>query len=714
MGITTLLQLGQFVHRDPQAYFEEVSSRYQHLVSTVTLVFASPSQLEKSPEDLRALCELCKFVASTSTYFPQTICKSFSTMAVDSWLSDPRFPSLPLSFRLALVQAVMSLRAKNQTSTEKVFASFVPLLGSAEKQMRRMIFGYLVKESKRTTQDNVKKSMQSVLFNSLKKCTNASSESAENHSADLIASSIVRIFGILFVSRVWWSDATTAVNVVASEALFNPHEKVVTAALHFFLNLKTFGKSDEIDNDDRMEQIESERLTICDRLKKGPKVKDRTARKMKRRAKLLQQRIKSQQNEDNEHEAVGDMDFDEDASVDGVSSSSRVIDLRGFEHIEWLNNPLTIAERLFASVRQSQFSFDMRIMQLDLVSRIMAIHHLVIPNFGPFMAKFVRPSQAEVTKLLAVAVQSVHKDTPADCVLPLLQSLSDNFVSESNDGPSIAIGLNTIRTLCLRCPSGMRDIGGVLVNDWLSYRKFKTDKSVVMAARGVLEIARTVVPHLLHRRDFGKEVSEKMSQAKRMKMSNSRVGEEQMENDSDDGWRDVEDLSENEDDEENEDEFEIVDEDDPELDDNDNVDVDDDDDDDDDVDDDDDEDSADIDDDAVVDTQQLEANGDDDDLMGIVLDPEALQPVKANSRKRTREERIESVNSGREDREKFGFRKLKGGGTTNQEKQKTKLPQMVQQSRKVREKMGLSLRDKQLRKGTRRSRVKKQPKRFRK
>ncbi len=64
----------------------------------------------------------------------------------------------------------------------------------------------------------------------------------------------------------------------------------------------------------------------------------------------------------------------------------------------------------------------------------------------------------------------------------------------------IAIGLNTVREICSRQPLAMDK---VLLEDLTQYKKHK-DKGVVMAARSLISLFRTVDSDMLKKRDRGR------------------------------------------------------------------------------------------------------------------------------------------------------------------------------------------------------------------
>lgn len=65
----------------------------------------------------------------------------------------------------------------------------------------------------------------------------------------------------------------------------------------------------------------------------------------------------------------------------------------------------------------------------------------------------------------------------------------------------MAIGLNAVRAICLRCPLAMAED---LLRDLTLYKLYKKEKSVMMAARSLITLYREQLPSLLHKKDRGR------------------------------------------------------------------------------------------------------------------------------------------------------------------------------------------------------------------
>ena len=89
-------------------------------------------------------------------------------------------------------------------------------------------------------------------------------------------------------------------------------------------------------------------------------------------------------------------------------------------------------------------------MLLELVSRLMGTHQLLLLNFHPYVARFLTPHQREVVRLLQFTAQAAHEMLPPDGVEPSLKAIVSNFVTERNSAEVMAVGLNAVRELCAR------------------------------------------------------------------------------------------------------------------------------------------------------------------------------------------------------------------------------------------------------------------------
>lgn len=102
--------------------------------------------------------------------------------------------------------------------------------------------------------------------------------------------------------------------------------------------------------------------------------------------------------------------------------------------------------------------------------------------------------------MLQFSAQASHELVPPDAVEPVLKAMVNNFVTERNSAEVMAVGLNAIRELCVRCPLVMNED---LLQDLTAYRTYK-DNAVKMASKSLIMLFRETHPELLARKDRGR------------------------------------------------------------------------------------------------------------------------------------------------------------------------------------------------------------------
>ena len=171
-----------------------------------------------------------------------------------------------------------------------------------------------------------------------------------------------------------------------------------------------------------------------------------------------------------------------------------------FSALHLIHDPQGMAEKLLNTVQSMNERFEVKLMLMNLISRLIGVHELFVFNFYPLLQRYLQPHQREVTKILLYAAQSCHELVPPDVLEPLLKTVVNNFVSERNSTECITVGINTTREICSRCPLVMTED---LLQDLVMYQKYK-DKNVSMAARSLIQLFRVINPSLLAKKDRGR------------------------------------------------------------------------------------------------------------------------------------------------------------------------------------------------------------------
>ncbi len=180
-------------------------------------------------------------------------------------------------------------------------------------------------------------------------------------------------------------------------------------ALNFFLGLDDEQSTgDDVDHDSDGEEINSHELQELagNKDKKTGQVKVHSKRSRKRilQARRALDKVKRKNNKEGKAPVVR------------------------FAALQMLNDPQGFAEKLLAQLRKSTDKFEVKLLMISLISRIIATHELLVLNFYPFVQKYMQPHQQKVTSILASAAQAVHELVPPDSVEPLIKTLANHFI----------------------------------------------------------------------------------------------------------------------------------------------------------------------------------------------------------------------------------------------------------------------------------------------
>uniref|UniRef100_A0A8C5TM34 Protein SDA1 n=1 Tax=Malurus cyaneus samueli TaxID=2593467 RepID=A0A8C5TM34_9PASS len=161
---------------------------------------------------------------------------------------------------------------------------------------------------------------------------------------------------------------------------------------------------------------------------------------------------------------------------------------------------LDFAEKLLKQLENCKERFEVKMMLMDLISRLVGIHELFLFNFYPFVQRFLQPHQREVTRILLFAAQASHQLVPPEIIQSVLMTIANNFVTDKNSGEVMTVGINAIKEITARCPLAMTED---LLHDLVQYKTHK-NKNVMMSARTLIHLFRTLNPEMLHKKFRGK------------------------------------------------------------------------------------------------------------------------------------------------------------------------------------------------------------------
>nr|KAG5707779.1 hypothetical protein BaRGS_015939 [Batillaria attramentaria] len=347
------------------------------------------------------------------------------------------------------------LRNKGLIEATTVLELFFKLFRCQDKLLRKTIFSYIVSDIKNVNAKHKNIKLNTTLQNFMYTMLRDNNPIAAKMSLDVM---------IDLYRRNIWHDAKT-VNVIVT-ACFSKVTKILVAALKFFL-----GKEEEAgdsESEDEAPKKSAKELMLAHRVGK----------KTKKRQKKLDRALQ----------------------VVKKHKKKKKADTFNFSALHLIHDPQDFSEKLLRQLETTNERFEVKLLMMDLISRLVGIHQLFLLNFYPFLKRFLQPHQREVTKLLLYAAQASHELVPPDALEEILLAIANNFITERNSSEVMAVGLNAVREICARCPLA---IGEDLLRDLVQYKSHR-DKAVIMAARSLIQVYRHSNPELLHKKDRGK------------------------------------------------------------------------------------------------------------------------------------------------------------------------------------------------------------------
>jgi len=298
----------------------------------------------------------------------------------------------------------------------------------------------------------------------------------------------------LFRRKVWRDSRS--VNVIAS-GVFHRSSAVCLIAAQFLLDSDHVVANDSDESEDESDDQAppgaaansdggNHRKMVMNAFKRSQKKGTRNKRKLERAI----------------SKAGKPKKFKAGANADLATSSAMML----------IHDPQEFTEKLFSELQTKRKAerFETKLILLNLISRLIGANQLSLLNFYPYLERYLRPYQENVTMCLAYIAQACHDQVPPDALAPVIRSLADNFVSDRCSSESMAAGLNTIRNICARVPLAIEDDEesgeSALLQELVEFKGHR-DKGVAMAGRGLLQLFREINPALLKRKDRGRDAN---------------------------------------------------------------------------------------------------------------------------------------------------------------------------------------------------------------
>uniref|UniRef100_A0A182MZ85 Protein SDA1 n=1 Tax=Anopheles dirus TaxID=7168 RepID=A0A182MZ85_9DIPT len=409
-----LPQLQNLIKRDPDSYREEFLQQYHHFHSVLDIFRLEPDKENKN------LCESIMFLAQVAQCYLEDL-KTFPQTLVD--LLKTHSTTLDPEMRNTFCRALILLRNKNLISPLDLLELFFQLLRCPDKALRTFLENHIVNDIKNMNAKQKDMKLNSTLQNFMYTMLRDTNPKAAKMSVDIMIE--------LYRKQVW-NDVKT-VNVIANVGCFSKITKVLVASLKFFLGTDQPGEGEE-DEEDSDREVDLKGIMMAARVNKKTK---KRKKKVDAAKKLYTQAQKKKKKP--------------------VAFN--------FSAVHLIHNPQGMAENLFKQLQDGNERFEVKLMHLDVISRL-ASHELI----------------------------------PPEIIEPVIKTLVNNFVTERNSSDVMAIGLNAVREICVRCPLAMNED---LLRDLTMYKNYK-EKSVMMASKALIMLYREQMPNLLAKKDRGR------------------------------------------------------------------------------------------------------------------------------------------------------------------------------------------------------------------
>ncbi|XP_032786649.2 protein SDA1 homolog [Daphnia magna] len=443
---TNLPQLQNLLKRDPASYKDEFMQQHRHYNSTRMVFEMKPDQYNKDLDDL------VMFLAQVSHCFPEDL-KEYPQELMDILQRHPT--TLHPDMRKTFCRALILLRNKNLISPTSLLTLFFQLLRCPDKELRAFLKNHIITDIKNVNSKSKNIKLNNVLQNFMFAMLKDSNITAAKMSLDVMID--------LYKKNIWNDQKT--VNVIATACL-SKTTKVMVTALQFFMGSDE--KQEDSDSEAENENVIIREVGMAARVNKKSRKREKQMEKVK---KTLKKR-----------------------------NNSKKAPVFNFSAIHLIRDPQSFAEQLFKHVEGMNERFEVKVMALDVISRLIGTHQLFIFNFYPYLNRFLQPHQRDVTKMLLFAAQASHELLPPDVLESVVSAIVSNFVTERNSAEVMAVGLNAIREICARCPLVMN---AELLRELIEYRTSK-QKSVMMASRSILQLYRVINPEMLPRKERGR------------------------------------------------------------------------------------------------------------------------------------------------------------------------------------------------------------------
>jgi protein SDA1 len=275
-----------------------------------------------------------------------------------------------------------------------VLSVFFRLFECADKELRKVLSGHIIKDIKNLNRkhknNRVNNSLQNFLLTMMEHYSSYPKAARKAH----------QILIELYRKRIWQDHKTVD---AISKGAFTSDPKILLATINFFLNKPTTEGGDS-DDEGRTNNNNLKYSSIREAYQhmKVSKQKRSKKRKLDRIVKQIKKQSKNGADK-------GDSDGEDDNSTNSSEWNCNL------QAIELVHDPQTYTEKLFAILKRSGTSvsggagyqavtFRVKLLLMNLISLFINIHNLILLNFYPFLQKYLQPKQQRILNFYIVGV----------------------------------------------------------------------------------------------------------------------------------------------------------------------------------------------------------------------------------------------------------------------------------------------------------------------
>ena len=463
LGSSTIL-LREFMRRDPEAYTEEYYKYITHWETMVPLIKAKEVEL-----DIEDITETISVIFSVCAKMHKGIPERLFHAAADliapftENLDDSQKPPLSPKIMRALLQGIMLLRSRSLLPAALTLPFFFDLLCVKDKEARRMLLWHITSDIVRMNAKSKSVTENKRLQCILHKMVQLNDGHRSRHALSLLIE--------LYRRKIW--NTELPVFFISEGVFLKSNTFCIKIALYFLLSHPLSFREAEEDPSEGKEDP-GKRISL---LKES-----------------FQFRKKTRGREDKLKRTIGEIskDYNDDDEDDRKTEHKKIEPQ--FDPLLLLRDPQDFAERLLKLVQRTTELFDVRLLMLKLLSKLIALHQLELLPFYSYLQRYMQPYQRDISTILALCTESFHELIPPEELMPLVKTIANHFIHERSSPDSITIAISTIREMCRKQPLIMDK---EFLSDLAEYSKYREDKGVSMAAKSLIKLFREIQPNML-------------------------------------------------------------------------------------------------------------------------------------------------------------------------------------------------------------------------